>query len=92
MEKHSLSVVLAEKCCSRNYLLSRLIGSVVWFRGRKFHWVDTGCDNKYDLFCNNRLIGDLYIDEILIYDEGSSIIRSESELCSLIAMFNLFPL
>lgn len=92
MEKRSLSVVLAKKCCSRNYLFSRLIGSVVWFRGRKFHWADAGCDNKYDLFCNNRLIGDLYIDEILIYDENSDIIHSESELLSLIAMFNLYPL
>lgn len=92
MEKHSVSVVLADSCCSRNYLLSQVVGSVVWFRGRKFHWEDTGYGDKYDLYCNNRLVGDLYIDEILIYDEYSDIIHSESELRSLISMFNLFPL
>lgn len=92
MDKYSVSVVLAESCCSRNYLHSQIIGSVVWFRGRKFHWESTSSDERYNLYCNNRLIGDLYIDEILIHDENSRIISSESELLSLIAMFNLFPL
>lgn len=91
MDKYSVSVVLANSCCNRNYLLSQVIGSVVWYRGRKFHWEATSSKDRYNLFCNNRLVGDLYIDEILIHDENSRIIQSESELLSLIALFNLYP-
>lgn len=91
MENNSLSVVLADSCCNRNYILSKVIGSVVWFRGRKYHFEVTGSELRYDLFCNNYLIGDLYIDEILIYEETSRFIHSEDELRSLIAMFNLYP-
>lgn len=91
MENNSVSVVLSASCCKRNYILSKVIGSVVWFRGRKYHFEVTGSELRYDLFCNNCLIGDLYIDEILIYEETSRFIHSEDELCSLIAMFNLYP-
>lgn len=92
MEKHSVSVVLADSCCSRNYLLSKVVNRPVWFRGRKYWFEVTGLENKYDLFCNGYLIGDLYIDEILIYEETSRFINSESLLRSLVSMFNLFPL
>lgn len=92
MDKYSVSVVLADSCCNRNYLLSQIIGRVVWYRGRKFHWEVTYSDERYNLFCNNRLIGDLYIDKILIHDENSKILQSKSDLLSLIALFNLYPL
>lgn len=91
MANKSLSVVLANGCCNRNYWLSKVVGSVVWFRGRKYHWEVTKTDTRFDLYCNNRLIGDFYIDEILIYEEKSIYITTQEELLSLIAMFNLFP-
>lgn len=92
MVNNSLSVVLADSCCNRNYWLSKVIGSVVWFRGRKYHWEVTKTDTRFDLYCNNRLIGDFYIDEILIYEENSVYITTQEELLSLIAVFNLYPL
>lgn len=91
MVNRSLSVVLANSCCNRNYWLSKVVGSVVWFRGRKYHWEATQTDTRFDLYCNNRLIGDFYIDEILIYEEKSLFITTQEELLSLIAMFNLYP-
>lgn len=91
MVNSSISVVLADRCCNRNYILSKVIGRSVWFRGRKYWFVVTGVESRYDLFCNGRIIGDLYIDEILIYEEMSPSIKSEDTLKALISMFNLFP-
>ena len=90
MAKSSISVVLTDSCCNRNYILSKVIGHSVWFRGRKYWFVVTESELKYDLFCNGRLIGDLYIDEVLVYEEMSHFIKSVSLLKSLISMFNLF--
>lgn len=91
MVSNSISVVLARGCCERNYLFSRVIGHSVWFRGRKYWFEVTDSGSRYDLFCNGCLIGDLYIDEVLIYEERAPFIKSEDLLKSLLAMFNLFP-
>lgn len=91
MVNNSISVVLADSCCKRNYMLSKVVGRRVWFRGRKFWFEVSGCEQKYYLFCNGLLIGDLYIDEVLIFDESSRFINSKTELMSLISMFNLYP-
>lgn len=90
MVKNSISVVLTDSCCERNYILSKVIGHYVWFRGRRYWFEVTGHESKYDLFCNGYLIGDLYIDEVLIYEEMSHFIKSVDVLKSLISMFNLF--
>lgn len=91
MENSSISVVLANSCCNRNYILSKVIGRCVWFRGRKYWFEVTGIESRYDLFCNGRLIGDIYIDEVLVYEEMSYYIRTEDELKTLVSMFNLYP-
>lgn len=91
MVNNSISVVLADGCCNRNYILSKVIGHSVWFRGRKYWFEVTGIESRYDLFCNGRIIGDLYIDEILIYEEMSHSIKSVDTLKTLISMFDLFP-
>lgn len=91
MVSNSISVVLADSCCKRNYMLSRVVGHSVWFRGRKYWFEVTGSERKYNLFCNGYLIGDLYIDEVLIFDDTSRFINLKDELMSLISMFNLYP-
>lgn len=91
MVNNSISVVLADSCCNRNYILSKVIGRYVWFRGRKYWFEVTGAESRYDLFCNGRLIGDIYIDEVLVYEEMSNYLKSVDELKTLISMFNLFP-
>lgn len=91
MVNNSLSVVLAVSSCDRNYLMRSVVNRPIWFRGRKYWFVETKIRSRYDLYCNGVLIGDLYIDKILIYDEYSHIIKSVDVLKSLIAMFNLFP-
>lgn len=91
MVNNSISVVLANGCCNRNYILSKVIGRSVWFRGRKYWFEVTGVESRYDLFCNGRIIGDLYIDEVLIYEERSNYIKSVDTLKALLSMFNFFP-
>lgn len=91
MANNSISVVLADSCCNRNYILSKVIGRSVWFRGRKYWFEVTGVETRYDLFCNGHLIGDFYIDEVLVYEEKSYSIKSVDELKTLISMFNLYP-
>lgn len=92
MVNDSISVVLTESCCERNYLMKRVIDRPLWFRGRRYWFKATASDVRYNLYCNGCCIGDLYIDEVLIYDEKAPFIKSRDLLKSLLAMFNLFPI
>ena len=92
MVNNSISVVLTKSCCERNYLMGRVIDRSIWFRGRKYWFKATTSEVRYDLYCNGWCIGDLYIDEVLIYSERAPFIKSEDLLKSLLAMFNLFPI
>lgn len=91
MVNNSLSVRLADSCCNYNYL-KRVLGkgSVVMY-GRKYHWEEVKGEPSFSLFCNNRIIGCLYIDTIYIYSETVSYCPRKSYLEALIALFNLYP-
>lgn len=91
MVNNSISVVLTKSCCERNYLMKIVIGRSIYFRGRKYCFKETTSEVRYDLYCNGWCIGDLYIDEVIIYKERAPFIKSEDLLKSLLAMFNLFP-
>lgn len=91
MVNNSISVVLAKSCCERNYLMKLVVGRSICFRGRKYCFKETPSEVQYDLYCDGRCIGALYIDKVLIYEERAHFIKSEDLLKSLLAMFNLFP-
>lgn len=91
MISNSISVVLTESSCERNYLMKKVVGRSIYFRGRKYWFKATTSEVRYDLYCNGWCIGDLYIDEVLIYEERAPFIKSVELLKSLLAMFNLFP-
>ena len=92
MANFCVSIDLAASCCSRNYLESVCRSRVRMFRGRKYEFVWSSVSLTAGLVCNGVCIGVVRKGSLSIYPQFATIIPSISQLHSIIALFNLYPL
>lgn len=92
MANISLSVRLASCCCDCNYLqhVCRMKAQV--FQGRKYEFIWSEFALTALLHCNGVCIGIVRKGSLSIYPQFTTLIPSISQLHSIIALFNLYPL
>ena len=91
MANFCISVYLVPSCYNRNYLESVCRQRARVFRGRKYEFVWSTHSLLAFLHCNGVCIGVIDKGRISIYSQFKTLIPTESYLCSLIALFNLYP-
>lgn len=92
MANYSISVRLASCCCDCNYLQHVCRMKTQVFKGRRYGFVWSEFALTALLHCNGVCIGMVSKGSLLIYPQFKAIIPTESYLCSIIALFNLYPL
>lgn len=92
MANNSLSVHLALCCCDCNYLqhVCRMKAQV--FGGRKYEFIWSEHALTALLHCNGVCIGIIRRNRLEIYPQFQVVVPTRSYLCSILAMFNLYPL
>ncbi len=92
MANNSLSVHLALCCCSYNYLQQVCRMKAQVFHCRKYEFVWSEFAFTALLYCNDICIGIVRKNRLEIYPQFQVVVPSRSYLCSILAMFNLYPL
>ena len=92
MANNSLSVHLALCCCDYNYLQQVCRMKAQVFAGRKYEFMWSEHTLTALLYCNGVCIGIVRKNRLEIYPQFQVIVSSRSQLLSIIAMFNLYPI
>lgn len=91
MINYCLSIRLASCCCNSNYLQRVCRMKVRIFQGRKFEFMWSEYALTALFYCNGVCIGIVRKDTLRIHSQFATLIPSRSYLCSVIALFNLYP-